>query len=333
MRFPAPEGVTPAVERAIERGIAYLVSIREPGGYWGATPGNHDIYPVAITGLVGLALLAHGDTPTRGQHAAVVSRITEYLLDAQTSAGLFDSGAEISPVNTRKGQRPMFGHAFALTFLSQVYGQERDIGRRRRIQEAIQRGVLLTARVQSDAGGWAYRASYREDEGTLTVTQLQALRAARDAGIIVPKSVVDRGVLFIENSSNSNGSVRYRISSSEVRDGVTCAAVVALWNAGQYDTPLIQRTRDYVNRYVQRQWEYGDHGEYIEYYLAQAKWIMGGKLWSDYYRDASVELVGIQGSDGHWEGHDDREYGSTFATAIALIVLQLPYDRLPIFQR
>lgn len=330
---PRPEGVSPATEQAIEKGLRYLLRVREPDGSWGSTPSSPNIYPVAVTGLVGLAFLAHGDTPTRGEHAEVVHGITNYLLSTQMTNGLFDSGGEESP-RARKGPRPMYGHAFAMTFLAQIYGQEGDPELRRRIREALHAAVKLTRSTQTDDGGWSYSPTYWEDEGTLTVTQLQSLRACRDAGIVVPKSIIDRGVKFIEHSSNPNGSVRYRVDPREdSRDGVTCAAVVALWNAGQYEAPMTKRTMDYVNKHIHRQWQDGKHGEYIEYYLAQAKWVMGGRLWSDFYREASSEFVGIQHSDGHWEGADDRTYGTTFATSIVLIVLQLPYNRLPVYQR
>ncbi len=332
---PRPEGVTAAVERTIEKGFRYLIQNQEPDGSWGATPGQAGIYPVAVTGLVGLAFLAHGDTPTRGEHADVVNRATDYLLSTSTSSGLFTTGFESEP-RGRKGPRPMYGHAFAMTFLGLAYGQEGDLSRRDRIREALRKGVQLTQRSQSNDGGWAYRANYFEDEGTLTVTQLQALRTCRDAGIVVPKSVIDRGVQFIVNSSNEDGSVRYRVQDQDYRPGVTCAAVVALWNAGQYDSPRLKKTQDWVNRYISHQWDdsrQAEHAEYIEYYLAQAKWIMGGQIWADFYKTASADFARIQDPDGHWESSDALRYGTTYATAIALIVLQLPYDRLPVYQR
>jgi hypothetical protein len=111
---------------------------------------------------------------------------------------------------------------------------------------------------------------------------------------------------------------------------------VALWNAGQYDSPRLKKTQDWVNRYISHQWDdnrQAEHAEYIEYYLAQAKWIMGGRIWADFYKTASADFARIQDPDGHWESSDALRYGTTYATAIALIVLQLPYDRLPVYQR
>src|SRR5262245_34690640 len=85
---PLPAGVTPRIERAIEQGLAYLLRTQEADGSWGATPDQPDYFPVAVTGLVGLAFLAHGDMPTRGVNAPTVARITDYLLSTSTQNGL-----------------------------------------------------------------------------------------------------------------------------------------------------------------------------------------------------------------------------------------------------
>ena len=331
---PLPDGVRPQVAQAIDRGLKHLASIQEADGSFGASPGQPDIYPVAVTGLVGLAFLAHGDTPTRGQYADIVNKITTYLLStsSERTKGLFTTNNENEP-NSRKGPRPMYGHAFAMTFLAHVYGQEGDLARRDQIRLALKRGILLTQQSQSPDGGWAYRANFYEDEGTLTVTQLQALRSCRDAGINVSRGIIDKGIKFIENSSNDDGSVRYRVQSDEVRPGVTCAGFVALWNAGQYESDRLKRIESYINRYIRNRWGSSKHAEYVEYYLAQAKWIMGGSAWADYYKTASLTISGLQESDGSWEGEDSDRYGATFSSAVALLVLQLPYNRLTVYQR
>ena len=326
-----PEGVTPAIERAIERGIQYLLAQVNGDGSWDAAP-NHDSlhgpYTCATTGLVGLALLAHGDTPTRGANAALIRRITDFLLLASKTDGL---------ITTPTDDRSMYGHAFAMTFLAQIFGQEPDASRREKIRDVLHRAIQLTKRAQSDDGGWAYTPNFPQDEGTLTVTQIQSLRACRDAGILVSKDVIDRGVKYLDNSQNPDGSVRYRVSRNArfgPRPGVACAAIVAWWNAGQYDSPKLKTTLDYVNRNIPFTWEGVEHAEYVCYYLSQAKWVLGGSDWPRFYKFASQQLLQAQERDGHWQqGQDAGTYGSTIGTAIALIILQLPYNRLPVYQR
>lgn len=323
VREVLPPGVSRNVDRAIERGVEYLLRQRSRQGYWSGWEYDSDIYRCSVTSLVGLALLARGSTPTRGPHAKVVDEITDYLIACSTSNGLITSGRQ----NER---RPMYSHGLAMTFLAQVFGSTADPDRREAIRRVLHKAVELSERSQTDGGGWGYRPDHRNDEGTLTVTQLQGLRACRDAGILVPKRMIDRGLGYIARSSSPDGSVRYRIYSNEYRPGVTCAAVVALWNAGDYDSDLFRRTTRYVNRNIGMEWSHGHHQEYVAYYLAQAKWVQGGKIWSDFYRHAAPFMLREQRGDGSWEGHDG---GAVYGTAVALILLQLPYNRLPVYQR
>jgi hypothetical protein len=335
---PRPPGVTAEVERAIERGIEYLLSVRHRDvgarqSYWGMSGASYqgrrarnrsdgEVYRCAMTALVGLGLLANGNTPTRGPHAEAVDEITEFLLACSQDNGLITSGYD--------EERPMYSHAFAMTFLAQVFGQEANPTRRERIRKVLHKAVSLTAKSQTDDGGWGYVPNYFADEGTLTVTQLQGLRACRDAGIAVPKGIIERGVKFIKDSSNDDGSVRYRVNDTRIRPGVTCAAVVALWNAGEFDSELFKRIADRVNADIEHDWRNTHHAEYVAYFLSQAKWVQGGGFWERYYRDATAQLVRDQRADGAWMG---PEMGEVYSSAIALLILQLPYSRVPVYQR
>jgi hypothetical protein len=41
-----------------------------------------------------------------------------------------------------------------------------------------------------------------------------------------------------------------------------------------------------------------------------------------------------QHQDGSWLGRDgQQEFSEVFSTTVALLVLQLPYNRLPVYQR
>ncbi len=325
-RTPAPEGVTPQIELSIERGLNYLVKTQGDDGAWTAESGT---YPVAMTALAGVALLSSGSTATRGPFSPSIRRAEGFLLGSSGENGLFATGWE---------ERPMHGHAFTMMFLAQVLGQEESLERREEIQTALRKAVDLTIRAQSANGGWYYQPNAYQDEGTLTVTMMQGLRSCRDAGIHVPKAVIDRGVKYIEVSTNDDGSVRYRIDSSQVRAGVTCASVVALWSAGRYEDPLLKRIVGYVDRYIQPMWgTYQQHATYVQYYLAQSKFLLGGSRWQKFYRDESALLLRSQRPDGSWLTQEELRaghgVGAVYSTSIGLIILQLPYNRLPIFQR
>lgn len=320
-----PPEVTNAIERGIESGLKYLARQQQRNGSFG------NRCSTAMTSLAGLCFLSSGSTPTRGPYAENLQKITEHILNrCVTSYGLLAAG----------DWRPMYGHAFTMTYLAHIFGQEPDTRKRERIRTVLRNAVQLTVRAQSADGGWSYEPNYSQDEGTLTVTQLQGLRACRDAGIYVPRRVVDNAVRYIENSTNPDGGVRYRTSyGQEVRPGTTCAAVVALWNAGRYEDQLLKRIVGYVRRsvdpYLPSYWRNWHHAEYVLYFLAQAKHVLGGPEWPHFYRRASQMLLVEQNRDGSWAGRDARQqgFGEVYSTTIALLVLQLPYNRLPVYQR
>ena len=224
----------------------------------------------------------------------------------------------------------MYSHAFAMTYLAHVYGQTSSEARRKRIRRALKKAIHFTARAQSPGGGWGYQGDWSETEGTLTVTQLQGLRSCKDAGIFVPKEIVDGAIQYIEDSTMPDGSVRYRPRSPYTRPGVTCAAAVTLWSAGRYDDPLLHRISSYIRRRIRPSYGRGHHAEYVVYYLAQSRYVLGGQDWPDFYRYYARQITGLQHRDGWWEG---PEGGEIYGTAIALLALQFPYDRVPIYHR
>ena len=225
----------------------------------------------------------------------------------------------------------MYGHGFAMLFLAEAYGMEADERQQREIHDVLTRAVSLTARSQSAAGGWLYTPESRGDEGSVTVTQMQALRACRNAGILVPIKTVDKAVAYIRNSANPDGSIRYSVSSGGGgRAPITAAAVAVLYNAGRYDDPMAEKALRYAMRTLPVNGSGNSHHYYAQLYLAQALYQRGGEDWDEYYRKMSDWLLSQQQRDGSWVGDS---VGPTYGTAIALIILQLPFAYVPIYQR
>jgi len=56
----------------------------------------------------------------------------------------------------------------------------------------------------------------------------------------------------------------------------------------------------------------------------------GGRDWARYFPALASKLRSMQAPDGSWEGDG---IGTTYGTAIATVILQLPYGYLPIVQR
>jgi len=319
---PLPKGVTPETNAAIQKGLAYLVREQSKDGVW-RSGGGYGQYPCAMTALAGLALIASGSTPTRGPYAKNVRRATRFLLAQQQPNGLLAAPAEEG--------RSMYGHGFGLLFLSQVYGMEEDANKQRLIKQACKRAIALIGRSQSRDGGWLYTPDSTGDEGSVTVTQIQALRGCRNAGIHVPKKVIDNAIRYIERSQSPDGGIRYSVRSSGSRPALTAAACAVLYNAGKYDSKIADRAWRYARRTC---WPSGGrsqgHYYYTQLYMSQATWQKGNAEWDKYYPLIQRHLLSTQQGNGSWRGD---HAGLVYGTAIGLLILQIPYNKLPILTR
>lgn len=322
-----PAEITPAAKAAITEGLRYLERTQNRDGSW-RTRGSTGSYPVAMTALAGLALLASGATPTEGPYARNISGAITFLLKSARRDGLIAQVEEESHC--------MHGHGFATLFLAQCYGMEEDPQRAAQIRLVLQRAVELTARSQSAAGGWLYTPDSNGDEGSVTVTQVQALRACRNVGIAVPKRTIDNAMLYLERSANPDGGIRYQVSDTgPSRPAISAAAVVCYFNGGLYDHPQAKKTLAYVERQLGPETDqparYFGHYFYAHLYMAQAMYLAGDDKWASYYPQMRQVLIQKQAREnGSWSGD---HVGTTYGAAIALLILQMPYKHLPIMQR
>ncbi len=319
-----PRGVTREMQSAVKSGLQFLKRNQSPDGSW-RSAGGHGTYPTAMTGLAGMALVASGSTPTRGPYWREIRQSMDYLVkhaDPQTGV--------ITEMSTEN--RNMYGHGFSLLYLASVYGMEEDAQRQQKLHGVLTRAVKLIERAQSGAGGWIYTPDSGGDEGSVTVTQVQALRACRMGGIIVDKKTIDRAVDYIKKCQNPDGGISYSLGSRGAsRPAISAAGVAVLYNAGVYDDqPFVDKAMKYVMKNVSPTTDSTGHHFYTQLYFAQALYQRGGKDWDDYLAKIGPWLVRTQKKDGSWEGDG---VGAIYGTAIALTILQLPFALVPIYQR
>jgi Prenyltransferase and squalene oxidase repeat len=319
-----PKHVTPEALKAVTKGLDYLAAQQADDGSW--TTGGGQAYPVAMTGLAGTAFLAHGNSPTRGKYSRNVQGAVEFLVRCATPTGLITGPAQDS------GQ-PMHGHGFALMFLASVYGMITKESLRRQVAETVRKAVTLTSQGQSSQGGWTYIPG-GGDEGSVTVTQVQALRAAQNAGFLVPKAVIDESMSYLEKCRTPEGGIQYSLfSGGGPRLPISAAAVATLYNAGQFDSPIAVDCLKYVWGQFQASDEFnkgGGHAFYTHLYASQGFYMAGDAYWDNYFPRTRDQLIAMQAPDGSWNGDG---IGQVYGTAIAVIILQLPFKYLPVFQR
>lgn len=319
-----PRHVTPETLRAIVKGLDHMVNQQADDGSW--ISGGGQAYPVAMTGLAGTALLAHGDSPTRGRYARSIQGAVEYLVRCATPTGL------ITGPGQDNGQ-PMHGHGFALMFLASVYGMITKESLRRQVADTVRKAVTLTSQGQSADGGWTYTPG-SGDEGSVTVTQVQALRAAHNAGFLVPSAVIEEASRYLEKCRTPEGGILYSLrSGGGPRLPISAAAVATLYNAGRFESPIAVDCLRYVwdQFRANEGWNKGGgHSYYAHLYAAQGFYMAGDEYWDAYFPRTRDQLLHMQGENGAWNGDG---IGEVFGTSVATIILQLPFKYLPVFQR
>lgn len=345
--------------RAIDAGLRYLLDAQDAGtGRLGSA------YPVATTALGGLAVLGAGIQPDQPPFDRFLARAVAYLLDRSDAGGGYVSENSGS-ADTDSGSR-MHGHCYAILFFTQVSGTF-PLDTERRIQRAIDRGVRVIERSQSRRGGWWYGAVNHgnQDEASVTICAVQALRAARNIGYDVNPAKIEWGIRYVRDCQLADGSIRYSLSLEDPRSSfaLTAAAAATLNAAGVYrrvggpdttsggrgssrsDEVVLRRALDFLRRDLGENDAHPERAvadEFFYYgnlYAGQAFYQEGGALWSDWYPKVRENLLRPKlmvrrGNRASWRTPEgESRYGSEYATAMALLILEMPLGYLPIFQR
>jgi hypothetical protein len=223
-----------------------------------------------------------------------------------------------------------------MLFLSQVYGEEEDAERRAELKRVLTNAITFAGRAQTSRGGWGYVSAKDGndfDEGSTCITQVQGLRACRNAGLPVSKEIIDRAKKYIHDCMTPDGGVQYSIRGGGARPAITAAALAAMFNAGEYDSDDTKKMLDFCEKNVwpgQASQRYSGHWHYTHLYYGQVMYRLGESKWRKYFDVIGKDIIRKQTSSGAWtEGH----VGAIYTTAINTTILQLDNGYLPIYQR
>jgi squalene cyclase len=326
-------------EAAIRRGLDYLARTQSEAGSWGDAQRGI----VGITALGVLAFLSQGHQEGIGPYSSfegredVVRRGVDFLLKrshptrrrGKPQGFIFDEGDADSR---------MHGHGYATQVLVLVYGTCRDPARQKELREKIERAIVVIENSQTITGGWGYEPSETSmHEGSVTVTVVQALRLAANAGFVIDREVQERGLKYLRDSQKPDGSFRYSHMAETSTPALTAAALTAMHGFGEYYSKVVDRGIEFLEDSYRSpehiQWPFYSH-----YYAAQAFYRAGGSHWEFWQRVGVPHVLDDQKSDGCW---DDRfsadarrgSHGRDHATAFSVLALSVDQGYLPLFQR
>jgi len=327
--------------KAIREGLAFLARTQQKDGSWGDEDGV-----IGVTSLALLAFMAAGHQEDRGEFSQgaqdVLRRGVDYLM--ANSLEPVRAGSPVGPNGnpvgyiTRGGDKTsrMHGHGYATQVLVLAYGSGREADpRSRRLREKIQLAIQVIENAQTITGGWGYEPKHATaHEGSVTVTVVQALRLARDAGFVVDKRVHEAGLKYLRDSQKADGSFNYSLNSDRSSAALTAAALTAMYGFGEYYSKAVRRGLEYLrDKYEspeQVRWFY-----YANYYAAQAFYRSGSRDWDLWEQRGVPAILAEQREEGYWddETSSGHSFGKPYATAFACLALSVPDGYLPTFQR
>jgi hypothetical protein len=335
------EFITADTQAAIDRGLAQLAQSQDAvtGSFADAARGGT---AAGITGLCGLALMSAGHQPGRGKYGKNVSRTVDYVTglgNGQNPGFLTSNEGGFG----RMGNQPsaMYSHGFASLFLAEVCGMMPEEKRQKVVRGVLEQSTAFAVAAQNKEGGWRYEPRAAFADVSVTVAIMMALRAARNAGVFVRKSVVRAGAEYIRGCQMPDGGFSYFKGQGFSAFARTAAAIVGLYSASvpedeEVNAKAIDRGLRYLQQFIPgRQFNQREippqHYYYGQYYAALAMWTAGGDYWRTWFPAVRDELLGrARAGGGTWT---DQFHGTAYGTAMSLIVLQLPNNYLPILQK
>lgn len=273
----------------------------------------------AITAYAMLAFMSQGHLPNQGKYGPEVAKAARFLMAAQRADGYL--------VGARGGN--MYCHAMATLALAELYGQTGDDD----LKPVVEKAVKLIVGSQNDNGGWRYEPNkFGGADVSVTIMQVMALRAGRNAGMHVPDETMTKALRYVKSCYRpQTGGFTYMPHSGAPGFARTAAGLCVLFLTGEYEAKEIPEGV----RYLKNNFNSPIHFYYGQYYAAHAMHQVGGKDWEDWYARLVQYFVtsGSQHADGSWSTTSRREVGPVYQTSIAVIILSVPAHYLPIFQR
>jgi hypothetical protein len=321
------------VNEAIGRGVEFLLKQQsDDGAINDLEKKRRDVN--AMTGLSIMALAAVGHQPTDDTpEGKALARALEFILadGRQDASGYYGKS---------DGSR-MYGHGIVTLMLAEMVGMGVDAQQDALIRKRCQRAVELILRAQRVAkkdqkhdGGWRYGPDAVDADLSVTVWQVMALRAAKNAGLDVPKEAIEQTVGYIKRSyttkRNVKGAFGYQPGNGPTYSTAS-EGLLALQVCGEYDAPEVAGAASWLHSTppnIAGNWFY-----YGTYYFAQGMYQRGGEFAEPARQTVESLMLAQQQPDGSWKGISREAESRVYCTALAVLSLSVRHHFMPIYQR
>jgi hypothetical protein len=312
----------PDVRVAVNNGLRFIESQQHDDGRF-STGGARNTHETSVALM---AFMLQGHIPGQGKYGLAMENGLDYLIaKGEEQDGFLGSG-------TNSGG--MYEHGLAVLALSEAWGQSKNPKLRKVLRDAVD----VTLRAQNDKGGWRYTPKPKDADLSMTAMHLVALNSAREAGIAVPQSTIDRAVKYVISCQNEEtGGFTYHPTGRRGAGAfpISAAGPLALILSGKRDDHSVRRGITYLKDYDDSKFSFEESERgfpfffYAHYYAIQVMYQSSEEDFKDWYPKILMTLLETQEDDGSWKsGH-----GGVYGTGMAILISGVPYRYLPIYQR
>ena len=355
-RKPKPaEPVPPEkLEKAIQRGIEFLLSSQNKDGSWG-TPaleggvpitagiGSHHSFGVAVTALAVSALIDTADDSAKVRKA--IERGETYLFFELEKVRRDDPELIYN----------VWAHAYGIQALVRMYRRlPGDTERRKKIEELIRGQYEKLTKYESAEGGWGY---YDFDAGSqrpaasstsfVNAAALVAFHEAKQIGIAPPEKLLKRAVKMTQYQRQSDGTYLYGTylwyvpvmpinqPGGSLGRSQSCNLALRLWGDEKVTDAKME---EWLDRLITRNgWlsmgrkkpvphesffqVAGYFYYYGHYYAAMTIPLLPAADRAFYQDHLATILMDLQEADGSWWDYPFYNYHKPYGTAFALMSL------------
>jgi hypothetical protein len=331
-QMAASRGGSLESEMAVENGLQWIISHQQKDGGWrffhhdgecdGRCPnqGRRES-TTAATGLALMSLLGAGYTHETGPYKEQVAKGLKYLLKRMRFTPHGGILAE--------GEQRMYSQAIATIALAEAFTMTSDTD----LMDPVDAARRFIVNAQHTKGGWRYEPA---QPGDLSVTgwQIMALKSCEMAGFPTKPEVWQKAEAFVNSLSSSSGQYGYQHPD---RGTPTTTAV------GLLSQMYLGMHKEHGNLELGCQY-LDDRGPsksdvYFNYYATQVMHHQQTDAWKSWNRQMRDYLImtqekGDQHVAGSWyfEDQHGRVGGRLYTTAMAVMILEVYYRFMPLYE-
>ena len=295
-----------------------------------------------------MAFLARGHMPGKPPYGQRIDHAIDYILKQQNpkSGAIYQRG----PGWPLRGN---YNHAISALMLCDAFpemnGAYRDDeanspprarrggdSARARIHPQGPNAVEIAGRRR---GAWRYLRRVTRNDADLSVTawMIMFYSAAKKIGFQVPKKGMnERAAVRPPQFRQETAWLRVRVAGDEryCSRAMVGAGILCLILGDDTKNATIPEAVDWIHRNSFEPYNGSRHPEdryhYTAFYCSQAMALVGGKDFQEFYPKLLLNFSHHQHEDGSWEPEavSDGEYGNAYTTALAVLALCPPYEKL-----